>query len=389
MRSRMIALVLVVVAFAGLSGAFLVEREKAAAALAAAADAQAALAAQTIAQETRFAELERELAETEAVAETVRKALETEIYFLERRVGELTRETAEKMTQRTALLGLALGEVAEAQEIRLESLRLETSRFGYDYYYDGANLCYYLLSGGEEPSGDAVVLGYMSAFQSFFEKDDYGNIISELFSVTGHIYSYYWKHDAENGLYYYYMDFSHNETDYYLRLYTDESDHAEGTSFFEVTLGNSPTVKGAADTISIIMEKAGLLGLTMGEVAERQGVGLNNLQKLAEGAYYDPTNQCLYTPLLTEGDLKERLCTGYATNLADMFDDTEETLLIELEVLFGPPQVDYPGEGVTIYRFLPIPTELPEVVMLWVMLYDSATNNENRFFIFINPSNLF
>ena len=119
----------------------------------------------------------------------------------------------------------------------------------------------------------------------------------------------------------------------------------------------------------LVAEQTALLGLTMAEVAQIQGVTLAALEKTADGVYYDRTNRCHYAVGQTADALKDQICSGWTSDLADAFEDAQDVLLTKLEVLFGPPQIDVPGDGLTSYRFSPIPTELAETVTLTLLLY--------------------
>ena len=190
--------------------------------------------------EDELAALETELADTKAAAEAEWKEMDNTIWFLEQRVEELTRKTAEKMQERAAMLGLTLGQAADMNEVRLSSLVKEFSRFEMDYYYDRANRCYYAVAAGAEPVADAVVVGYMSAWSRFFDYEDVWDTLTELYSVTGLLHSGHWVGYPEDGQSYYETDFEMDGSDYLIRIYTGgaglEDDRYDGASLFELVL---------------------------------------------------------------------------------------------------------------------------------------------------------
>ena len=188
---------------------------------------------------TRVAELEQrlEVLERESLAaqETITQ-LETERYFLERRIDELIRETKQALTERAALFDRPLGAVVEEQGSRLSNLSLAFTRFDHAYYYDRSDGTYYLVALSDLPLESKLAAGYMSQLSRFFGEEDYREVLSELNSVVGTIYSFHWVSDEDTPLHYYEKDFELEGQSYLLRLYTDESDTYDGTALFELTL---------------------------------------------------------------------------------------------------------------------------------------------------------
>ena|GEM_PF-3362818 len=91
----------------------------------------------------------------------------------------------------------------------------------------------------------------------------------------------------------------------------------------------------AAEAEAIVMEKAALLGLTMAEIAEMQGIGLESLEDL-DGLYYDSLNLCHYSVHWEDRDLpiEEQRCYRYSQRFSDMFGEDGGTLVGELRLLF-------------------------------------------------------
>ena len=192
------------------------------------------LRAQVIELEGEIAYLEKELAEVTVQAETMRKAQEEEIYFLERRMEELTRETRSKVAEKANMLLATMVEMTEMQGVSLSSLIKEKTQLGRVYYYDRVNRCYYAVHDPHGLLANAVVESYMSELSRFFDNENYADAILELHSVVGLLHSGHWVTAPEDGLYYYEKSFEMDGNSYLMRIYTDETDFYDGSSMFEL-----------------------------------------------------------------------------------------------------------------------------------------------------------
>ena len=194
------------------------------------------LRAQVIELEAEIGALESELAETKTAAEAEWKAMDEEIYFLERRVEELTRETRSKVTEKADMLLATVIEWTEMQGVSLNSLTKEKTQLGCIYYYDRANRCYYAVYDPHGLLANALVKSYMSELSRFFENENYADVMLELQSVIGLLHSGHWVTVPEEELYYYekVFDLEGSFGDYMIRLYTDETGFYDGSSLFEL-----------------------------------------------------------------------------------------------------------------------------------------------------------
>ena len=340
MRSRMIALVLVVAAFTGLLGAFLVERrqnEQWQGQVAVLASEGDALREQTWALEREIAELEGEL-KTARSSEpgSERWDLEKRIEALTIEVNQLTNRTRWRLEDRNrlALVGLSMREVAAAQGVALGSLVEMETDSSCVKYYDKANRCYYWVVPLGTPLENSICVGYSARFDDWFGAD-----YKLHFDAFNSLVYGYWRRSARDG-FFYSLYHSSSGVEYEVLHYTGaKNDDLGGELALIDTAAALRQTKPQLETETVIMEKAALLGLTMGEVAQAQGINLNTLSPLDSFVGYDQFYDGLYGYRLdwVDGDkaLGERICHGIFGTIADMTRTSADELLTELSAIFN------------------------------------------------------
>ena len=329
MRSRMIALVFVVAAFAGLLGVFLVERERHTWAL-------EDLERQVFNLESSLKSQEQRLTGVAAAEVSLR---ETEFERLRLWTEQSTAATQAHLLEKIVLLGFPMDEVAQAQGINLNTLSPLDSFAGYDQFYDGQHGYRLDWVDGDKALGERICHGIFGTIA-----DMTGTSAEGLLAELGAIFNtdFVWQESESEGFCAYTGRTIAGERKISITIYTDENKAFTEESPLSIGLVEMLRPTEEMNTMEIVMEKAELLGLTMAEVAERQGVGLENLGEVDVDYYFDPKNQCYYS---VDGDygvpLGDQICRWYSQNFGDMFGGRSEMFLAEVKVFSKDPMLPH------------------------------------------------
>jgi hypothetical protein len=141
----------------------------------------------------------------------------------------------------SSILARMVGESAlylqEKQESAFASWEYTTSKFGYDYYWDAVNQCFYLFENKDAPlTGDEPCLGVLAKLQDFFSLalDTSENMLTELSEIL--FAEFVWYTNEKEEIYCYEADVFSEGKQYCAVLYTASDKSFDGTSNIEFRL---------------------------------------------------------------------------------------------------------------------------------------------------------
>ena len=322
---RVVAAVLVVAAFAGLLGAFLMERERHQWAV---ADSERRVSSLRHSLNSQ----ERMLTATGAAEVSLR---ETELERLRLWTEQSTAETQAHLSEKIVLLGLTMGEVTQRQGIELAQLVPMDNMLGYDHFFDGQYSYRLDWMDRELPLGERVCLGILGNIQ-----DMTGTNADGLLAELGAIFNtdFVWMESESEGFCAYSGRALAGGRKIHITIYADADRTLTEEHTLAITLVEMVQPVEEMSTQEIVFEKAELLGLSMAVVARIQGIRLENLGEVRQNYYFDPKNRCYYA-VNGEYDvpLDEKICSSYQQDFGTMFGERGETFLAEVkEFARGP-----------------------------------------------------
>ena len=262
-------------------------------------------------------------------------------------------QTALLIWRRSQLIGLSMGKLAELQGIELDELVEAAADYGHVKYYDEANRCWYWIAPEGGSLEMALCLGYSARVEDWFETASRLGALNEICAGD------FRRKDADEPFHNVFREPDGGSwREYEVLLYQDMAgDENTSSGAAELVMINKTvaqmTGQSLAETKAAILEKAEMLGLTMGEVAEIQGFRLDELEILEKSEYsclyYDRVNECNYGTKDPELPRGEQICYIYRQGLLTWFGDKSDRFVDEIQALFRGPLV--PTSGSHLYEF--------------------------------------